>query len=123
MKKIVSLILIFAILLTSISFSLEGKESDEYLVELMEKQGYDLFIKMGVSNKLYLNPHVYREQQKIVYSASMSYVDLRSSMPENKGADNVDKDGDYRYIGYNTSGEPVANELFEPDVSLQHKVD
>lgn len=118
MKRYIAVFLVITILMINVPFSFSTSEQVSLadLVEEMQSQGYDLsLLKDG--QIYFLNPHVYEEQNRIVYSASSSYEDLRQTLPENQGSHNQDKNGAYRYLGYNASELIVANGLFIPDVT------
>lgn len=122
LSKLVSLILVFVITLNSLSFAIYEEDSDnpladEDVVAIVLAQGYFDKITKGIT-KYYINPHVYREQQKVVYSSTVSYEDLRSTLTENQPlSENTDTSGEYRYLGYNETLEPVANGKYIPDVT------
>lgn len=115
-KKYIAIFIAISIVLTNTNiYALYEDKSNDEIITMLKAQGYEAVVKK-VSSVYFLNPYVYREQQKVVYSASSTFTDLRSSLVENQGANNRDAKGNYRYLGYNSSLTPVANGYFIPDV-------
>ncbi len=121
MKKRITAFMLILVLLVSVYplplFASGGNMTNQEIMTLLQKQEYKAALTLDNGSTYFLNPHVYREQHVVVYSASGSLADLRSSLPENQPTSkNKDKNGNWRVLGYSKNGTVVYNSVFVPDV-------